>query len=320
MHISRLCVALSLAASMGFGCRGSAPSTVEVTGPKPAVFENVSPKDAAAKINFTAGNILLIRQGFTGLASSIAAKFGFGVDEGVRTVVIKSFAPSQRADVEWKLTSKVETAASIKARADFEKKKKPVGIGEAELKAPEPVYQTREVTGSVLKANLQSAHSLFLPAAWPEGITDAYGSGIIWLSSDVYENLVKSKQSTLDLGLFEPSISKTLESVGEFKTALGKLKGQVDQVGDRQDVYLFTADPDLTDWKLKVNGADVTVQVFKAHSWFGEIVVLNNPQNPLVLKVTVNPLSSGILDLVSGKSAFKDFLGYEVTELKDIQE
>jgi hypothetical protein len=43
--------------------------------------------------------------------------------------------------------------------------------------------------------------------------------------------------------------------------------------------------------------------------------VLNNPQNPLIVKMTLNPASASAVNLTQGLSALKNVFGYEVTNL-----
>ncbi len=293
---------LSLLAFAGAGCDTSAlgslagaPSKTP-SGPVPASFEGLLPKQAAEKIVFVGGNVVVMKQGFGGIGGAIAQKLGFGGFEGTRDVVIRSFAPAHRADIEWKLTTTVAPDP-----------KNPKDIG------------TRQYTGTIVGADLLNSHTLYLPGYWVEGDQNAFGSSAIWLSQDVYEDLAKSHTATLDFGLLDPTLTSTLTIADDMKATLQKLKVNLDAVGLKKDVRLVEADKDPVNVTLKVNGKDVTVQAIKARNWFGEITVLDNKQNPLVLNVTLNPLLFGAMPSGSGTNFLKS-VGYEVTEIKDVQQ
>ncbi|MFA5935715.1 MAG: hypothetical protein WC787_02590 [Patescibacteria group bacterium] len=310
--LSRAFVAAGLSlALVGAGC--SAPTLPGQTpsGPKLSTFENVSPKDAALRINFVPGSVIETRSTFLGFGAKLAAAMAGQNKEGTRVIVITRFAPNETANVEWKLSSKVEGATSIKAREQARKEKKT---------EPEPVMVDQTALGQVNGINLKDAHSMMLPAYWPETTTGtAFGTSGIWLSKDVFEGYSRSRVATLDFGILDPSIQGAVAKASEFRDALTKLQGQVTKIEERTDVFLLKGEEQPSEWTLKVNGQDVKVEVLKGRTWFGEIVVLNNPQNPLVLKVTLNPATSGVTDLITNFSALKALFGYEVTELKDVQ-
>jgi hypothetical protein len=284
-------------AFVGVGCRDVSTSVQSPSGPKPATFENLSPQDAAKKVMFVGGNVILMKQGFGGIGGKLAQKLGFGGSEGIREIVVKSFAPAQRADIDWKLTTKVTPDP-----------KDPKDSG------------TRQTTGQILGGKLLSAHKLYLPGYWTEGEKSALDTSIIWLSQDVYDDLSKNHVSTLDLGVIDETIAGSLAAAKDLQAALAKLTSAAEAVGVRKDVYLMEADMEPSTYTLKINGTDVKVQVITARSWFGEITVLDNKQNPLVLKVTLNPIALAALNSMAGSEFFRNGLGYEITELKDLVE
>lgn len=302
MKKSSACFATLLMLSLvGAGCPSSilnlaAPSGVP-SGPKPATFENLTPAQAAEKISFVGGNVIVMKQGFKGIAGQLIEKLGFGGGEGTREITIRGFAPAVKADLEWKLTARVPANP-----------KDPMDSG------------IRQTTGAIVGANLLIAHKLYLPGYWVEGEQGSKDASVIWLSQDVFENLSKSKFGTLDFGILDLEQTGALKIAKDLAQALNKFKTTVEQANTKKDVYFIEADPEPSDWPLIVNGKSVTVQVIKARNWFGEIVVLNSKKNPLVLKVTLNPLAIAAVDSASGGSLLKYGLGYEITELKDIQE
>lgn len=296
----------------GAGCREVVQRAQEVTGPKMSNFSNASPKEATAKINFVPGSYIETRQTFLGFGAKLAALLAGKGKDGTRVIVINRFAPREIANVDWKLASKVEAESSIKAREEARRLKKP---------EPEPVMVESVSTGGVLGFNLKDAHSLMLPAYWPEKEDGSpFGSSGIWLSADAFDDLSRNRITTLDLGILVPELQGPIAKLSDFKNAFSSLQAQVTGIENRVDVKKMQGEAELIEWPLKVNGQDTKVEVIKAKSWFGEIIVLNNSQNPLVLKATLNPLTSGGANLISSVSLLQSLLGYEVTAIGDVQE
>ncbi len=284
-HTVLLSVVIAMLACLGLGCshpktESAAQVTGLTTGPKPLAVAGLSPQELTKKINLTSGNILVMQQDFAG-SPVIARDFGMGQKSNLRDVVIRSFAPGHSADLEWQLEFKDAAGKNV------------------------------EQTGSLAGADLLKAYQMYLPSLWKQGDQTALGTGSLWLSSYVYENLTRSKLSTYDFGLLDKTILGYSTSSRTFSDATETLRAAVEKIIDHTDVYLTKTEGDDVDWPLKINGVDAKVRVFKAKNWFGEIVVLDNPQNPLVLKVTMqNRPEFGALN---------GFLDYEITGLKDIQ-
>ncbi len=282
----------------------------KASGPQASTFENVTPAEASKRINLVHGSVIEMRSTFLGFGAKLAAALAGEKKEGTRVIVIDRFAPGVLASLEWKLSSKVEATSSIKAREDARKAKQP---------EPEPIMVDQTVLGNLIAINLKDAHSLMLPAYWPEKAEgSAMETSAIWLSKDVYEGLSRNRVATLDIGILDPALQGVVATSAEFKKALNLLQGQVKTIEDRTDVFKLTGDADPSEWTLRVNGQDVKVEVLKARTWFGEIVVLNNPQNPLILKATLNPAMASLANVLN-LGALQALFGYEVTALNDVQ-
>lgn len=300
---------------LAFGAGCSVPTIknpVAPAGPKTSALDGLSPEDAAKKVNFTPGSVIEMRQTFLGFGAKLAAALAGEKKEGTRVIVVSRFAPMETANVEWKLSTQVETDASKKARAAASAAGKPV---------PEPVMVEQASEGSVNGFDLRETHTLYLPALWPEK-KDApnFGTSGIWLSRDVYEGLARNRVATLDFGMLDPTLTSVVSKLTDFQKAFALLATKKAIVEDRTDVFRLDGDKDAIEWPLKVNGKDVKVAAIKAHTWFGEIIVLQNPQNPLILKATLNPATMSISDVLSGAGLLNALVGYEVTEIKDAQE
>ena len=57
------------------------------------------------------------------------------------------------------------------------------------------------------------------------------------------------------------------------------------------------------------------VGVLSARSWFADYVILKNPENPLVLKVSVNPLAAEALNVFAPLKIDTREIGYEITSI-----
>lgn len=273
---------LSLSVLFGAGCSfgsNKVPDQVPA-GPKPLEVANLSPQEVAKKIVLTAGSVIRMRQFASGNRSG-AKELGYDTEEIDRNIVIKRFAPGNLVDVEWKAQFKDSTGKVIQRG------------------------------GALPGGNLKNSYQLTLPAFWKEGEDNALGKSVLWLSPDVYENLSISKQSNLDFGLTDSTLINRLSS-GSVRSGLLSLSDEVNATIDRQDVFFAKADSGLGEYQLVVNGKPTKVEVIKAHNWFGEVTVLNNKQNPLVLKLQLAKNSK--------QGNFGGLFDYEIVELQDLQE
>jgi len=309
---------LLLVVAFGAGCLWFKDNNILPAGPRPAEFEGISPKEAAERINFVPGSRIEIRQTYLGVGAKIAEKLSGDDKSGVRIITIERFAPMNVANLSWQLSQYVETDESHQARLDYETKVKNLEDGEDAPKEPEVDTERQTVIGSLKDINLKSTHKIFLPAYWPTGDATTPDLSAIWVSAEIYEELKGTKNSTVYFGILDSALFGALATAAQFADSVAALQKDAAAISTRVDVDLVNAD-EPSEWELLVNGEEVTVQVIKARNWFGEFVVLDNPQNPLILKMTFNPISAGALDLISGTAFLKSLLGYEVTQLNGVQ-
>ncbi|MEK7655886.1 MAG: hypothetical protein AAB386_04385 [Patescibacteria group bacterium] len=298
----------------GAGCKQSKqeqPNLIVPPTSNVSMFEGLTSEQATARINFVPGSVIELRQTAFGFGAKLADFLAGDSKEGLRTIVIDRFAPREIANVSWQLKTKEETEESVKARKEAIAKK---------ALPPEVAYDSKTYAGTLVGFNMKDGHSLYLPAFWPEkDNAGTFGSSGLWLSADVYDSLSRNRVGTLDFGLFDPALPMKFQSDPSLKGMFAELEKYVKTIQDRVDVNVLNGETELVDWSLRVNGEDIKVQVIKARNWFGEIVVLNNMQNPLVLKLTVNPIAAGVTDALKGTGTLTGLLGYEVTGLIDVQ-
>lgn len=297
--------------ALGAGCDWGKTVISNITGsgqpagPRLASFDGLSPADASKNINFVPGSQVEMRQTYLGLGAKLADKLSGDSKDGVRIITIERFAPMRVANIKWKLSRLVETSASVNARSKGT--------------ATEPVTEMQTVAGGLENIDLTSTHKLYPPAYWPTESIPAKSTSAIWVSNEVFEELSRTKTATVYFGITDQFLFGALNTAKQFSSAIDALKGEAKKIENKTDVDLTQADAELAEWPLNVNGKDIKVQVIKARNWFGEIVILNNPQNPLILKMTFNPLTKGVLDIVAGDGFLQTLLGYEITRLDNVQ-
>ena len=307
------CLMVSL---FGFGC--VTPWSHDALPPSAATpsFGGLSSKETAARVRFMANDSFEMRQTLFGFGAFLADVTGS--TKGIRYVTITRYVPKEIAALKWTTVEERETDASKKRRADYDAEiaKKTFAIGEKMPLPPESEMEKQTAEGTLTNINLKNSHTLMLPFYWHAGdtvITQGDKSAM-WLSDDAFLELEGTRQTVLNFGVLDEIANKVSQNINQLKSALARLRRQADEEGKNKDLTLLKAEPDFVDWSLKVNGQDVTVSAIRAKNWFGEIVVLNNRQNPLVLKLTLNPLLAGA-SIFNRQEGWSHIFGFEVTNL-----
>lgn len=299
---------------VGAGCRnGVIPSPfTEHEIQRAGELSQLSPADAAARISFLPGDTFEIQQTMLGFGAVLPELLG--QRDGMKQVTVNRFAPTHTAEVKWQMTVKHETQSSREAREAYERAR---DAGEAAT-LPAATYETSNVTGTMIGIGLQSPHTAYLPAFWQEGEMDLRNerSGL-WLSDDAYLELSKTGQTILNLGVFDEETNRIAHGLQEVDHAMATLRARANEDGRTHDLTLLKADAERLIVPLEVNGMTVNVSAIRARNWFGEITVLDNRQNPLILQVTIHPLSAGLADLLGGGLTSLDhLLGYQITKVR----
>ncbi len=284
--------------ALGGGCwvaRSTERSTVFSVptdiSPKMINVEGRAPKELTSAIKLVGGSTVLLHMQVHGVRADMVSDTKVGMGENKRIVRIEQFAPGNLASMTWS--------------SDFVRQDADGAVS----------VSSTHVEGRVSGAKLLDSYSLYPPALWPEGATDALGSGSLWLSQDVYENLTKGHLSSFYFGLSDLEFERALHAKNNSKlvTSLHELKRLADTTIDTKhiDVYLMKTISDSEMYSIVINGTLTNVEVFVASSWFGKMWVMKNPYYPLVVQVKMN-------DAV--KEKFGTLFDYEVTELKDVKE
>ncbi len=307
---------LSSVMIMGVGCIKPAPSETSNAGAKSSLpFAELSAKEAAARVTFSEKDTFEVRQTFFGFGAFLPDLTGS--TQGVRSVTVTRFAPRETAAVKWMTVEERETEASKKARADYDRliSQKTYAIGEKMPMPPEPQMEKETAEGALTDLNLRSSHALFPPVYWLPGetIIKSDQSGI-WLSDEAFEELRQTRQTVLSFGVLDATANKISQNISQLRSAWDRLRHQAQEDGKGKERTVLKADPEFLDWTLKVNGQDATVSAIRAKNWFGEIVVLNNRQNPLILKMTLNPMLAGA-SIFNKQEGWSHIFGFEITNV-----
>lgn len=320
MRFSRLLAGFVLVALMGAGCDWRSLPLAERFAPASTstVALGGTPLEAAKAIQFLPGDTFEVRQTVFGFGAFLPDLLGS--KDGVRMVTITRFAPANFANFSWSVTTEKETKASLDARAAYERdlEQNPRGIGEKVAVPPVPQMERVTASGTVMDVSLKTPHSAYLPAYWSPGLNSLMNekSGI-WLSEDAFMELVRTRHTILNLGVFDAEANQAAKNVADLKTTLDRLRKQANEDSKFQDLTLLEAEPDFIEYPLEVNGRTVMVSAIKAKNWFGEVIILNSAQNPMILKVTMNPLASSASDAIGGNISLLDKMyGYEISNIQ----
>lgn len=286
---------------VGFGCSNATTQTEKPLDV--SAIQRMSPKDAARAIRFKKGSSFEIHQG----AVLTQGQWIEGDPAlSARVVTLNAFAPKASAAFQWTLQQKMLTDEYKKALDDFQK-----GATSTE---PRPSYGLFVTAGSMKGIVLKDTHKLFFPVLWPEGEA-ARSSSAVWVSEPVYQELTRTRNSTVYLNVTD---ELQLLAIGntDVTNALTVMLKQANDVSARVDLDLMKAEGDVGEASLFVNGNEVKVQVIKARNWYGEMTVLDNPENPLILKFALNPPVTGdAAEASKGMNLLKGLLSFEITRI-----
>lgn len=268
--------------------------------------KNVVSATTAEAIDFHAGSTMTIEQSWLGLTAPGSSEYG------ERLVTLTGWSMGESASLSWTMKSRQETEASQVAREAAAQ----VPVGQVSI-IPDPVYEDVITTGTIATDALNNAERILLPSYWPEGEYDVRGqeNSVVWLSRQQYDELVTTRSSHIAVGLFDTALQNMIDFGTDVSSALAKLQGELaTQETSNSDITKLTAEEDWGSMTLTVNGEPTTVRTVTASSLLANYVVLANPENPLILKVSVKPLSLG-LGMLSALSVVKSLAGYEITSL-----
>lgn len=215
---------------------------------------------------------------------------------GGMLVTVQKIQPGESVTVTWQQAVKHELPPVDSEPA--------VGVGTPE---PTPVTEIVIEEGTITASGLDSAHAALLPLYWPLSEADTTETSLMWLSQEAFEELKRSRQTLWSadvLTRFTHLPAWVIEQLNE-------------ETADRE-LYL-TAESDLVDFDMTVGEQRVRLQAIRAFDDFGnEYIILDNAENPLIVKFKFNAVSTGAVGIDAGiwtliKAVFS---GYQIVEIR----
>lgn len=280
---------------------------------RPGTDENAASESAVEpSLRLETGMVLTLAPTVLGLDLSALRS-----DEvGLKKLTITS-AESDILGFRWIETVREETAASRRRREEFERKPPVAGVGEPTPQPPEPEFNLRQRQGRITASGVAESRKMTLPALWAEGDHQVESNSLIWMSRSAFRELRSTRETEWSLGLLESPLIQPAAAVLDLRRGLEALRKRLQGSPDeRRDLGRIRAEEDFSSFRLTVDGRRAEVRTIVARNWFAQYVVLDRDDNPLILEVTLNPISGGALDVFSPLMALKSLLGYRVVAIE----
>ncbi len=169
-------------------------------------------------------------------------------------------------------------------------------------------------SGSLELPSVASAQAMLLPAFWPKGRAVAEGNGGLWLSPSAYAALQQRGTTDWKLGVADNTLTALLKAFNLFNDLSSKLSASATTSAPISPFALRKTGT-IDTFPLLVDGKLTLVRTIQATSWFADLVILDNPQNPLIVKVTIHPVAEPALKVLGSADIQWDSLGYEITSI-----
>ena len=174
-------------------------------------------------------------------------------------------------------------------------------------------WKSASASGTVALSSYAGAHAMLLPVFWPNGDAKAYQNGGLWLSRDAFEALKIDGETEWRLGLAERTLAAVSSAFETFNRLSVTLSGSATSTALASPFRLKKTGT-LDAFPLMIDGRLTLVRVVRATSWFADLFVLDNVDNPLILKVVVHPVAQPALKALAGAVRW-DELGYDITSV-----
>ncbi len=174
-------------------------------------------------------------------------------------------------------------------------------------------WKSASASGTVALSSYEGARAMLLPVFWPDGDARAYGNGGLWLSRAAFNALKINGTTEWRLGLAERTLATVSSAFEAFNRLSVTLSGSATSTALASPFQLKkTGTTDA--FPLMIDGRLTLVRAVRASSWFADLVILDNVDNPLILKVVVHPVAQPALKALAGAVRWNE-LGYDITSV-----
>lgn len=276
--------------------------------------QDVSPEQAAQALTFQIGDQFAIRETVFGIGGAFVRLLNG--NEAERVVSLEQWQSGEKATLQWTRKYRAETKESIAAREAYKKQYANAPVGSTLPDEPKPIYEAVIEQGTLGSNSIAQGDLVLLPLFWNEETVSKQYSSLLWLSPKQYEELVTMRNTSINLGLFDTSISQVVGVTESVKAFIEKIQNGPEFQSETQDVQRVEADIKWINYPLMWNGKRIEVQAINAQNTFARYTILANPNNPLILEIALTPASRGSFNFFSPKGIRDGFWGYEVSFVK----
>ncbi len=174
-------------------------------------------------------------------------------------------------------------------------------------------WKSASATGTLTLAFYEDAQAMLLPAFWPAGEAEARHNGAIWMSHAAFASLKNDQAVEWRLGLADQTLSVISKAFKAFNDLSIRFAGSATSTPVSPFQLRKTGTSDS--FPLLVNDKLTFVRILRATSWFGDVFILDNPENPLIVKVVVHSAAQPALRALEPTSVRWNEIGYEITSL-----
>ena len=129
---------------------------------------------------------------------------------------------------------------------------------------------------------------------------------------------MNTRSTDLNLGLFDDDLSSTLAIRDQITGLLNWIKQKTVETASQKDLLRVQSRKSWGNYSLMVDCVATTVRTIEAGNTFGHYTILANRDNPVILKLSLNPISFGSINPFSMNALTQGFVGYRITSI-DLQ-
>ncbi len=271
---------------------------------------------SAEQLGLSQGAIIELDQTIFGIAVDQLEWIVTGVQ--TRTVSIERWVQGQSVALRWFTVKRKESQTSIDTQAVYDAQYGTLAIGEKAPPRPKKEYEEVTTAGSISSERLDDATELLVPYFWQEGEEQRTDTSLIWITPSQYDELVNTRSTDLNLGLFDDDLSSTLAIRDQITGLLNWIKQKTVETASQKDLLRVQSRKSWGNYSLMVDGVATTVRTIEAGNTFGHYTILANRDNPVILKLSLNPISFGSINPFSMNALTQGFVGYRITSI-DLQ-